>query len=115
MISAINLSFTVNTHTILDGVNLSVEKGETLAVMGMSGAGKSTLLKCIGGLLRPTAGSVVVDNIDIAKMNEDDLDSVRIRIGMVFQYAALFDSLTVYENVAFGLRRHRHLTEHEIA
>lgn len=115
MIAAINLSFAVGARTILEGVNLSVEKGETLAVMGMSGAGKSTLLKCIGGLLRPTAGSVVVDNIDIAKMNETELDSVRIRIGMVFQYAALFDSLTVYENVAFGLRRHRRLTEREIA
>ncbi len=115
MISAVNLSYAVGKNFILDGVNLTVEKGESLAIMGMSGAGKSTLLKCMGGLLRPTSGSVIVDGIDLAQTSEGDLNLVRIKIGMVFQYAALFDSMTVYENVAFGLRRHRHLTEKEIA
>ncbi len=86
-----------------------------MAVMGMSGAGKSTLLKCMGGLLRPTGGQLLIDGIDIARMNESQLDDVRRRIGMVFQYAALFDSLDVYENVAFGLRRHTNLKESEIA
>lgn len=86
-----------------------------MAVMGMSGAGKSTLLKCMGGLLRPTGGQLVIDGTDIARMNESQLDDVRRRIGMVFQYAALFDSLDVYENVAFGLRRHTNLKESEIA
>lgn len=95
-------------------VDLDVNKGETMAVMGMSGAGKSTLLKCIGGLLRPTAGQMLIDGTDIARIPESDLDRVRRRIGMVFQYAALFDSLTVYENVAFGLRRHTRMTEAEI-
>lgn len=95
-------------------IDLNVEKGETMAVMGMSGAGKSTLLKCIAGLLRPAAGQMLIDGIDIARMPETELDRVRRRIGMVFQYAALFDSLTVYENVAFGLRRHTRMTEEQI-
>ncbi|MCE5315287.1 MAG: ATP-binding cassette domain-containing protein [Armatimonadota bacterium] len=95
-------------------IDLHVRKGETMAVMGMSGAGKSTLLKCVGGLLRPTGGEMLVEGVDIARMKEGDLDKIRGRIGMVFQYAALFDSLNVYENVAFGLRRHTRKTEDEI-
>jgi phospholipid/cholesterol/gamma-HCH transport system ATP-binding protein len=86
-----------------------------MAVMGMSGAGKSTLLKCMGGLLKPTGGELFIDGADIARMSEAHLDTIRRRIGMVFQYAALFDSLNVYENVAFGLRRHTCMTESEIA
>ncbi|MDH7600584.1 MAG: ABC transporter ATP-binding protein [Armatimonadota bacterium] len=115
MISAVDLSYSVGGKTILNGVNLTVERGESLAIMGMSGAGKSTLLKCIAGLLRPTSGTVIIDGVDLTLMSEADLNAVRIRIGMVFQNAALFDSLTVYENVAFGLRRHRRLPEQEIA
>jgi len=115
VITALQLSYRVGGKTILSHLDLAVEKGETLAVMGMSGAGKSTLLKCIGGLLRPTLGQVLIDDVDIACMREVDLDTVRIKIGMIFQYAALFDSLNVYENVSFGLRRHRRLTEAEIA
>lgn len=86
-----------------------------MAVMGMSGAGKSTLLKCVGGLLSPTAGEILIDGIDIARMNERDLDRVRKRIGMVFQYSALFDSMSVYENVAFGLRKHTNMKEDDIS
>lgn len=101
--------------SILRRVDLHVRKGETMAVMGMSGAGKSTLLKCMGGLLKPTGGELFVDGTDIARMSENRLNTIRRRIGMVFQYAALFDSLNVYENVAFGLRRHTRMTESEIA
>mgnify|MGYP001563604296 CR=1 FL=1 len=115
MISAIQLAYRVSGLTVLRRLDLHVEKGETLAVMGMSGAGKSTLLKCLAGLLRPCGGQILMDGIDIARMSETELDRIRRRIGMVFQYAALFDSLTVYENVAFGLRRHAKLTESEIA
>ncbi len=115
MISVEGLSYRVGGKSILVRVDLHVNKGETLAVMGMSGAGKSTLLKCIAGLLTPTGGQVVIDGEDIARMCENDLDRVRRRIGMVFQYAALFDSLTVYENVAFGLRRHTGMTERQIS
>lgn len=115
MITAIELSYRTAGKTILRGVNLHVDKGETLAVMGMSGAGKSTLLKCLGGLLRATAGQILIGDTDISRLRESELDPVRKRIGMVFQYAALFDSLNVFENVAFGLRRHTRLSEEEIA
>lgn len=115
MITVQQLCYRVGGKTILNRLDLHVEKGETLAVMGMSGAGKSTLLKCIGGLLQPTLGQVEIDGVDIVGMSESQLDTVRIKIGMVFQYAALFDSLNVYENVSFGLRRHRKLPESEIA
>ncbi len=115
MISALQLSFRISGHSILRRVDLTVEKGETMAVMGMSGAGKSTLLKCMAGLQRPTGGQMLIDKIDIARMPEKHLDSIRRRIGMVFQYAALFDSLNVYDNVSFGLRRHNHMSEEAIA
>lgn len=115
MITAIELSYRVAGKTILRGVNLHVDKGETLAVMGMSGAGKSTLLKCLGGLLRADAGRILIGDTDISQLRESELDPIRKRIGMVFQYAALFDSLNVFENVAFGLRRHTRLSEEEIA
>ncbi len=115
MITALQLSYRVSGKSILRRLDLHVEKGETLAVMGMSGVGKSTLLKCFGGLLRPSAGQVMINGTDIARMPEKDLDAIRRRIGMVFQYAALFDSLNVYENVSFGLRRHNRLSENEIA
>jgi phospholipid/cholesterol/gamma-HCH transport system ATP-binding protein len=115
VIAALQLSYRISGHSILRRVDLSVEKGETMAVMGMSGAGKSTLLKCMGGLQRPTGGQMMIDGTDIARMPERDLDQIRCRIGMVFQYAALFDSLNVYDNVCFGLRRHNHLSEEAIA
>ncbi|OFX14465.1 MAG: ABC transporter ATP-binding protein, partial [Armatimonadetes bacterium RBG_16_58_9] len=115
MITALQLSYRVIGKSILRRLDLNVEKGETVAVMGMSGAGKSTLLKCIAGLLSPTGGQLLIDGTDIARMGERRLEIVRRRIGMVFQYAALFDSLNVYQNVSFGLRRHSKLTEHELS
>ena len=115
MITISQLSYRISGKSILRRLDLEVKHGETVAVMGMSGAGKSTLLKCIGGLVRPTGGELLIDGVDIARMNEGELDTVRRKIGMVFQYAALFDSLTVTENVAFGLRHHTRKTESEIA
>lgn len=82
--------------------------------MGMSGVGKSTLLKCIAMLVRPTGGEIMIEGQEITGLNETRLRDIRRKIGMVFQYAALFDSLNVYENVSFGLRRHRRLNEDEI-
>ena len=96
---------------ILRRLNLEVSKGETVAVMGISGSGKSTLLKCLSGLLKPTAGRVLIDGKDITPLTEDQMSPIRRRIGMVFQYSALFDSLTIFDNVAFGLRRHTRLTD----
>jgi phospholipid/cholesterol/gamma-HCH transport system ATP-binding protein len=90
---------------VLDGVSLEVRDGETLAVIGTSGAGKSVLLKTIVGLLMPDSGSVVVDGSEVATLDRDELYALRRRVGYVFQFAALFDSMTVFENVAMGLRR----------
>ncbi len=114
MIKVEKLFYDIGSKNILKGVNLEIRKGETMAVMGMSGAGKSTLLKCIAGLSKPTSGRLLVDGTDIVPLKESELDKVRIRIGMVFQYAALFDSMNVTENVAFGLRRHTQMSESEI-
>lgn len=101
-------------RTILRRLDLKIEPGETFAVMGMSGVGKSTLLKCMAGLILPTSGHIIIDGVDIVGMKEAHLREVRRKIGMVFQYAALFDSLTVYENVAFGPRHHLRLSDVEI-
>lgn len=104
----------VSHKEVLKGVNLTVNAGEILCVMGMSGCGKTTLLHCVGGLTVPTSGEIWIGENQIVKMPEDDLNHVREGMGMVFQYAALFDSLSVFENVAFGLRRRRKLAESEI-
>lgn len=90
-------------QVILDGVNFSVKRGETKLVLGGSGTGKSTVIKLILGLLRPDAGSVIVDGEDLSDFDDEDLRRIRKKIGMVFQEGALFDSLSVYENVAYRL------------
>lgn len=105
-----DLRFRVARKDVLRGVDLRVRPGEIICVMGMSGCGKTTLLHCIGGLTRPTGGEIWVGGAQIVGMGEDELNTVRERMGMVFQYAALFDSLSVFENVAFGLRRRRRMT-----
>lgn len=108
------LEYVVPEKRILHDVHLEVAKGEILAIMGMSGSGKTTLLKCIAGLVKPTGGQVWIDGEDIVPLPESELDRVRLKIGLVFQYAALFDSLSVYDNVSFGLAHHRKLTRREI-
>jgi phospholipid/cholesterol/gamma-HCH transport system ATP-binding protein len=101
-------------RVILENVSLTVEDGETLAVIGYSGVGKSVLLKSIVRLLEPDAGDVFVDNRDVKALRRDELYELRRRIGYVFQFAALFDSMTVFDNVAMGLRRIRTMAEAEI-
>ena len=98
----------------LKGISLTIEKGETIAIIGGSGSGKSTLLRLMIGLDRPTSGEIYLGGDNIAVMSEDALDHVRLRMGMVFQYSALFDSMSVGENVAFGLREHTTKSEDEI-
>lgn len=100
---------TLGGKPVLQGVDLQILRGEVLAVIGRSGCGKSVLLKHLIGLLRPDEGSVWVDGVDISRMPESKLDPLRLRFGMVFQDAALFDSLSVFENVAFALREHAHM------
>ncbi|HEY7027015.1 MAG TPA: ABC transporter ATP-binding protein [Gemmatimonadales bacterium] len=91
------------TQVILDGVNLTVKEGETLALLGPSGTGKSVLLKHIVGLIRPDKGQVIVDGKDVRKLNRHDLRDLRETIGYVFQNGALFDSQSVYENIRLGI------------
>lgn len=102
-----------NRH-ILKDVSLSIQEGETMVILGASGSGKSTLLKLIIGLLKPTAGKVLVNGKDMATLSEPELNEERRHMGMVFQYSALFDSMNVKENVAFGLRMHTKLPEEDI-
>lgn len=90
---------------VLKGVTLDVPKGETLVVIGRSGCGKSVLLKNLIGLIRPDSGRILVEGVDIASLGEDEMAPVRARFGMVFQGAALFDSLSVADNVGFALKR----------
>ena len=100
-------------NKVLRGVNLKIEKGKTFVIIGRSGCGKSVLLKHIIGILKPDKGRILIDGCDITKLNEKRLNEVRKKFGMLFQGAALFDSLTVEENVAFGLRRHTNLSREE--
>lgn len=93
------------SRVILDGVSLTVQDGETLAVIGYSGVGKSVLLKSIVRLLVPDSGEVFVDGQQVSTLQRDELYDLRRRVGYVFQFAALFDSMTVFDNVAMGLRR----------
>lgn len=102
------------TRPILRDISLQVEDGETLAVVGESGTGKSTLLRVILGLQRPDSGAVRVGGHDLRAASVNELRAIRADIGMVFQGAALFDSLTTFENVAFGLRERGALAESEI-
>jgi phospholipid/cholesterol/gamma-HCH transport system ATP-binding protein len=101
-------------HQVLRGLSFSARKGETLVVMGGSGSGKTVLLRLIAGLLRPDRGHIRVFGRPIERLSEEELLPIRRRMGYVFQGAALFDSLTVYENVAYPLREHTRLPEVEI-
>src|SRR5690242_18134439 len=101
-----NLRFERNKHIVLDKVNISVQKGKITAIMGPSGVGKTTLLRVIGGQLIPDSGKVMVFGQEISKLSRSELYKIRRRIGMLFQSAALFSDLNVFENVAFPLREH---------
>src|SRR5689334_18562023 len=102
-----NLSYEVPEKRILNDINLEIEAGEIVSIMGMSGSGKTTLLKLMTGLLKPTSGQILIGEEDITQLNETELDQVRLKMGLVFQYAALFDSLNIYDNIVFGVVRHR--------
>ncbi len=93
-------------NDVLKGVNLSVKKGENLVVIGKSGSGKSITIKCLVGLVEADKGEIKVFDTDVAKLNNAELNAIRIRIGFLFQNAALYDSMTVRENLSFPLKRH---------
>ena len=100
---------------VLQGVDFTIQDGETVVIIGKSGGGKSVLLKHLCGLLKPDSGRVLVDEVDIGPLSERELAPIRRRFGFLFQGAALFDSMTLFDNVAFPLREKRGLTEGEIA
>src|SRR4051812_35437985 len=114
MIEARDLKKSFGAQLVLDGVNLRIADGESVVIIGRSGGGKSILLKHLIGLIRPDSGEVIIDDESIVGMNERRLLSVRHKFGMLFQGAALFDSMTVAENVGFALRREKTLTEKEL-
>ena len=98
-----NLSKSFGSKVVLNGINLDVEEGESLVVIGGSGIGKSVLLKCILGLMIPDTGSIEVDGKEVISLDKRQREAINSRFGMLFQGSALFDSLTVWENVAFGV------------
>jgi phospholipid/cholesterol/gamma-HCH transport system ATP-binding protein len=102
-----NLRKSFGSHTVLNGISLSVGRGETLAVLGRSGTGKSVLLRLIIGLEKPDSGSICIHGRNIAGLALDQMGEIRKKMGFLFQHAALYDSLTVAENVAFPLVHHR--------
>lgn len=104
MIEVKNLNQRINNHHILKNINFKINKGETFVIIGTSGSGKTTLLKLLIGLLKPTEGSIILDNVDISKISEEEFNKMRKHMGMVFQYSALFDSLSIFENIAFPLK-----------
>ncbi|MDY6954063.1 MAG: ABC transporter ATP-binding protein [Thermodesulfobacteriota bacterium] len=114
MIKLLDVYKAFKGHKVLDGLNLEVEPGKITVIIGQSGGGKSVLLKHMIGLIRPDKGEVQVEGVDISRLNDRELNEARKDFGMLFQEAALFDSMTVGENVAFPLREHTRLKQAEV-
>lgn len=114
MIEIVNLCKAFEDHVVLDNVNLTLQDGETIVVIGRSGTGKSVLLKHIIGIMKPDMGQVVIDGQDITRVDDKELNAIRLKFGMLFQGAALFDSLNVRDNVAFNLIEHTKTDEKAI-
>jgi phospholipid/cholesterol/gamma-HCH transport system ATP-binding protein len=106
VIELIDVGMRFRHQGVLRGINLAIGRGQTVCIVGESGCGKTVMLKLMIGLLRPTRGVVRFDGRDLAKLKDDELTRVRLRFGFLFQMAALFDSLTIFDNVAFGPREH---------
>ncbi|MDP2911290.1 MAG: ABC transporter ATP-binding protein [Candidatus Omnitrophota bacterium] len=114
MIEIINLSKSFNSKKVLDNLNLIINSGEVIVIIGRSGCGKSVLLKHIIGLIKPDLGQVIIDGNDMTRLEENEMDRLRLSFGMLFQGAALFDSMSVGENVGFTLKEHTDASEKEI-
>lgn len=113
-IKMLDIKMSYGDKVVLGGVDLKIGKGEVLAIIGSSGSGKSTLLRMLIGLIRPTSGQIFINGQQVENYNEAEWNKLRKSMGMVFQYSALFDSMTVGENVAFGLRQHTTKSNEEI-
>lgn len=109
-----DLHFSYDGRPVLQGINMTIPRGKVVAIMGGSGCGKTTLLRCIGGQLRPTGGRVRLERSEVSSMSESALYGLRRRMGMLFQFGALFTDMTVFENVAFPMREHTDLPEETI-
>ncbi len=114
MIRIVNVTKKFGQKVALKNINLEIADGETLAIIGGSGSGKSTLLRLMIGLIQPTSGEIWIGDDEISRMSEKEIMRVRLRMGMVFQYSALFDSMTVGDNVAFGLVEHTNFDKEKI-
>ena len=114
MIELINVSKAFEDHVVLDNMNLTIQDGETIVIIGRSGIGKSVTLKHIIGLMKPDSGQVIVDGLDITRLDAKGLNQLRTKFGMLFQRAALFDSLNVRDNVAFNLIEHSKMDDKAI-
>ncbi|MCX5696260.1 MAG: ABC transporter ATP-binding protein [Candidatus Omnitrophica bacterium] len=114
MIEITGLHKSLGAHRVLNGVHLRIEKGKTCVIIGRSGCGKSVLLKHIVGILKADKGKILIDNQDVGVLSEKELNALRLKMGMVFQGGALFDSMTVGENVGFGLIEFDHLTHRKL-
>lgn len=114
MIKIEDIYKTFNSHRVLGGLSLEIERGRTTVIIGRSGCGKSVLLKHIMGILKPDKGRIFIDGHDITDFDEKKLNSLRLRMGMVFQSSALFDSLSVGDNVGFALIEHKRLPKEEV-
>lgn len=114
VLSLQNVSVTFGTQTVLDHVSVNIGRNETVCIIGESGCGKTVLLKLLVGLLNPTSGVVNFEGHSVSQLNANELTAMRQRVGFLFQQAALFDSLTVFDNVAFGLRSKGGVPESEI-
>jgi len=109
-----DLSFAYGDRLVLKGINLTAKRGQVIAIMGISGGGKTTLLRLIGGALRPTSGQLFVDGVDMSRIDSRELYVLRRRMGMLFQFGALFTDMSVFDNVAFPLREHTDLPDEMI-
>ena len=114
MIEIINLSKSFTSSKVLDNLNLIINSDEVIVIIGRSGCGKSVLLKHIIGLIKPDMGQVIVNGNDMTRLEEHEIDKLRLSFGMLFQGSALFDSMTVGENVGFALREHTNIPGKEI-
>lgn len=113
-IKLVNIRVDYSGKEVLKNINFSVSRGESIALLGPSGSGKSTILRLIIGLQRQSSGDIFIDGVNLSSLNEKQINELHKNMGMVFQYSALFDFLSVKENVAFGLRQHTTLTDEQI-
>ena len=111
LVRVADVNFAYDDRSILKGINMEIPKGKLIAIMGNSGCGKTTLLRLIGGQLKPTRGEILVDGQSVPHMTHDELYAMRRRMGMLFQFGALFTDISVYDNVAYLMHEHTNLPE----